>query len=206
MRHRAPRSEPWPHPCPRTPSSPPCGRRTPASSKFPAGAPTAAPGTVPGARCTAWSSTTPRTAGTDTTVKLCWNGTPVLPGPLCHAVIAKDARVHLVGSGRANHAGGGDGDVLRAVIAEKRLPPVRKSDTDGNSHFYGFECVNLGDGRDPWPEAQLEAVERAAAAVCRHHGWSERSVIGHHEWRPGKVDPRGFAMDELRERIRDRLK
>lgn len=146
------------------------------------------------------------TAGTDTTVKLCWNGTPVLPGPLCHAVIAKDARVHLVGSGRANHAGGGDGDVLRAVIAEKRLPPVRKSDTDGNSHFYGFECVNLGDGRDPWPEAQLEAVERAAAAVCRHHGWSERSVIGHHEWRPGKVDPRGFAMDELRERIRDRLK
>ncbi|MYS52735.1 N-acetylmuramoyl-L-alanine amidase, partial [Streptomyces sp. SID6013] len=33
-----------------------------------------------------------------------------------------------------------------------------------------------------------------------------RSVIGHLEWQPGKVDPRGFTMDSMRERIRDRLK
>ncbi|MEV0019279.1 N-acetylmuramoyl-L-alanine amidase, partial [Streptomyces tendae] len=71
---------------------------------------------------------------------------------------------------------------------------------------YGFECENLGDGDDPWPAAQLEAIERAAAALCRHHGWNERSVIGHLEWQPGKVDPRGFTMASMRERIRDRLK
>ncbi len=145
------------------------------------------------------------TSGTDSTVRLCWNGTDALPGPLCHGVIGKDARVHLVGCGRANHAGGGDPDVLRAVVAEQRLPPPRRTGSDGNVHFYGFECVNLGNGADPWPEAQLEAVERAAAAVCRHHGWTERSVIGHLEWRPGKIDPRGFTMDRLRRRIRDRL-
>ncbi|MEV0742912.1 N-acetylmuramoyl-L-alanine amidase [Streptomyces sp. NPDC050549] len=144
--------------------------------------------------------------GSAHTVDLCREGRPDLPGPLCHGVITKDGTVHLVGYGRANHAGLGDDDVLRAVIAEKRLPHDNEANTDGNRHFYGFECENLGDGEDPWPEAQLETIEKAAAAICRHHGWSERSVIGHLEWQPGKVDPRGFTMDWLRERVRDRLK
>ncbi|MFF3953489.1 N-acetylmuramoyl-L-alanine amidase [Streptomyces sp. NPDC001890] len=146
------------------------------------------------------------TRGTEATVRVCRDGYPDLPGPLCHGVIAKDGRVHLVGHGRANHAGLGDSDVLRAVVAEKRLPGDNEADTDGNRHFYGFECENLGDGKDPWPDAQLEAVEKAAAAVCRHHGWNSRSVIGHKEWQPGKVDPRGFTMDSMRARIHDRLK
>ncbi|MFB6874235.1 N-acetylmuramoyl-L-alanine amidase [Streptomyces sp. NPDC056323] len=146
------------------------------------------------------------TRGTEATVRVCRDGYPDLPGPLCHGVIAKDGRVHLVGYGRANHAGLGDSDVLRAVVAEKRLPGDNEADTDGNRHFYGFECENLGDGKDPWPEAQLEAVAKAAAAVCRHHGWNSRSVIGHKEWQPGKIDPRGFTMDSMRARIHDRLK
>ncbi|MCF1597592.1 N-acetylmuramoyl-L-alanine amidase [Streptomyces muensis] len=146
------------------------------------------------------------TKGSAHTVDLCRNGYEGLPGPLCHGVITKDGRVHLVGYGRANHAGLGDDDVLRAVIAEKALPPDNEANTDGNRHFYGFECENLGDGKDPWPEPQLEAIERVSAAVCRHHGWTERSVIGHLEWQPGKVDPRGFTMASMRERIRERLK
>lgn len=91
------------------------------------------------------------TRGTASTVALCREGDSALPGPLCHGVITKDGRVHLVGYGRANHAGSGDADVLRAVIAEKRLPPDDRAGTDGNRHFYGFECENLGDGKDPWP-------------------------------------------------------
>ncbi|MFC8258768.1 N-acetylmuramoyl-L-alanine amidase [Streptomyces sp. NPDC057291] len=146
------------------------------------------------------------TSGTAATVRICRDGYPELPGPLCHGVIAKDGRIHLVGYGRTNHAGLGDDDVLRAVVAEKRLPPDNEANTDGNRHFYGFECENLGDGKDPWPDAQLEAVEKAAAAVCRHHGWTSRSVIGHKEWQPGKVDPRGFTMESMRTRIHDRLK
>ncbi|CAL9579567.1 N-acetylmuramoyl-L-alanine amidase [Streptomyces griseomycini] len=146
------------------------------------------------------------TKGSARTVEICRKGYAGLPGPLCHGVITKDGRVHLVGYGRANHAGLGDDEVLRAVIAEKRLPKDNEQNTDGNRHFYGFECENLGDGEDPWPAAQLEAIERAAAAVCRHHGWNERSVIGHKEWQPGKVDPRGFTMSSMRNRIRDRLK
>ncbi|MFD6286832.1 peptidoglycan-binding protein [Streptomyces sp. NPDC060205] len=146
------------------------------------------------------------TSGTAASVDICYDGYSSLPGPLCHGVIDKKGHVHLVGNGRANHAGLGDGDVLRAVVNETKLPSDNEADTDGNRHFYGFECINLGDGKDPWPEVQKEAIEKVSAAICRAHGWSERSVIGHKEWQPGKVDPRGFTMDSMRTRIAARLK
>jgi hypothetical protein len=145
------------------------------------------------------------TSGTSSSVQLCYDGHSALPGPLCHGVIAKDGTVHMVGNGRANHAGLGDDDVLRAVIDEVALPPDNEANTDGNQHFYGFEAINLGDGIDPWPEVQLEAIAKAAAAVCRAHGWTERSVIGHLEWQPGKIDPKGFTMASMRGRIKNRL-
>ncbi|MDX2921308.1 N-acetylmuramoyl-L-alanine amidase [Streptomyces sp. NE06-03C] len=151
------------------------------------------------------------TKGTASTVALCRNGHSALPGPLCHGVIAKDGTVHLVGYGRANHAGLGDDDVLKAVIAEKALPADNEANTDGNRHFYGFECENLGDGKDPWPAVQREAIVRASAAVLRAHKWGKdggTSVIGHAEWQPGKVDPRGISggMDGIRKDVAERLK
>lgn len=146
------------------------------------------------------------TSGSERTVQICQEGHGSLPGPLCHGVITKDGKVHLVGHGRANHAGLGDSDVMNAVVAEQAAPQPAKQDTDGNARFYGFECENLGDGEDPWPAAQLDAIERASAALCRAHGWNEWSVIGHMEWTKQKVDPRGFTMDSMRDRIRKRLK
>ncbi|MFE9765128.1 N-acetylmuramoyl-L-alanine amidase [Streptomyces sp. NPDC005808] len=145
------------------------------------------------------------TKGTASTVALCRDGHSTLPGPLCHGVIAKDGTVHLVGYGRANHAGLGDSDVLAAVKNETALPADNEADTDGNRSFYGFECENLGDGKDPWPAAQLLTIEKVSAAICRHHGWDERSVIGHLEWQPGKVDPRGFTMASIRAAVAERL-
>ncbi|MFJ7070192.1 N-acetylmuramoyl-L-alanine amidase [Streptomyces sp. NPDC101115] len=151
------------------------------------------------------------TEGTATTVRICRDGYSGLPGPLCHGVIAKDGTVHVVGYGRTNHAGGGDPDVLQAVIDESydERPPkpnVGNVDgVDGNRAFYGFECENLGNGRDPWPAAQLEAIERVAAALCRAHRWGPKSVIGHLEWSDDKNDPRGFTMPSMRDRVADRL-
>ncbi|WP_371612868.1 N-acetylmuramoyl-L-alanine amidase [Streptomyces clavifer] len=151
------------------------------------------------------------TKGTATTVALCRDGHSALPGPLCHGVIAKDGAVHLVGYGRANHAGLGDDDVLAAVIAERALPADNEANTDGNARFYGFECENLGDGKDPWPAAQVEAIVRASAALVRAHHWGQdgdTSVIGHAEWQPGKVDPRGISggMPGIRADVAERLK
>lgn len=149
--------------------------------------------------------------GTASTVELCRHGYASLPGPLCHGVIGKDGKVYLVGYGRTNHAGGGDPKVLEAVKAESygaTPPKPTKGNTDGvdgNRHFYGFECENLGDGKDPWPVVQLEAIERASAALCRAHSWSAKSVIGHKEWSDDKSDPRGFTMTSMRDRVSKRL-
>ena len=143
------------------------------------------------------------------TVELCYEGRTDLSGPLCHGVVAKDGTVYLVGNGRANHAGAGDGDVLAAVQNERALPPDNESDTDGNRYFYGFEAINLGDGTDPWPREQVDAIVRASAALCRAHGWGQvgdTSVIGHLEWRPGKTDPRGITMDDVRTQVAERLR
>lgn len=145
------------------------------------------------------------TQGTANTVRIVRDGHAGLPGPLCHGMIAKSGQVHLIGYGRTNHAGLGDPDVLRAVIAEAPLPVDDEATVDGNRHLYGWECENAGDGEDPWPDAQLLAIERASAAVCRAHGWGARSVLGHLEWQPGKPDPRGFTMPSMRDRIAARL-
>lgn len=152
------------------------------------------------------------TSGTSKTVQICKDGYSGLPGPLCHGVVGKDGVVYLVGYGRANHAGGGDPNVLSQVIAENygttpSKPKKGNSDgVDGNSRFYGFECENLGDGKDPWPAKQVEAIVRASAAVCRAHKWGAKSVIGHLEWSDDKVDPRGFTMASIRTRVAERLK
>lgn len=151
------------------------------------------------------------TKGTAATVDICRKGYSGLPGPLCHGVIAKDGTIHLVGYGRANHAGLGDSNVLNAVIDERALPGAKQANVDGNARFYGFECENLGDGKDPWPEAQVEAIVRASAALLRAHGWGkdgDTSVIGHKEWQPGKVDPLGpgISMTDIRKRVAARLK
>ncbi|AMD42774.1 endolysin [Streptomyces phage Xkcd426] len=136
-----------------------------------------------------------------------YNGIEGLPGPLCHGGIHKDGVVELIGWGRANHAGGGDPDVLAAVKAETYpLPKTDKHDgepgsVDGNAHFIGYECINKGDGRDPWPPIQLEAIARAVAAVCRLYGWNVNSTLRHMDWSDWKPDPKGVDWTKMRARI-----
>lgn len=140
-------------------------------------------------------------------VNVCFSGRSDLPGPLCTGVIRKDGTVYLVGNGRTNHAGNGSSAVYQAVVSETTIPSSPGPDVvDGNGKLYGWECVNLGDGLDPWPAVQLDAISRVQAAVCEFHNWSAESVIGHKEWTLRKIDPRGFAMLEMRDRIADHLK
>ncbi|ARF74591.1 N-acetylmuramoyl-L-alanine amidase [Kitasatospora albolonga] len=143
------------------------------------------------------------TAGSSS-VGYCRRGTSELPGPLCAGVVTKDGVVHLVGYGRTNHAGSGSSAVLAAVREELPLPAPGPDAVDGNARFYGFEIENLGSGRDPYPAPQLDAVERLSAALCRVHGWSAASVIGHKEWTRRKIDP-SFSMAGMRNRVAGRL-
>jgi hypothetical protein len=148
------------------------------------------------------------TRGRDASIDVCRWGYSGLPGPLCSGVIDKEGIVHMVGWGRCNHGGLGDPDVLLAVISEGPLPVDNQATVDGNPRFYGFECINLGDGYDPWPAAQIDAMIRVSAALIRAHGWGgfgKTSVIGHKEWQPGKPDPRGVDMNWIRDQVDKRI-
>ena len=154
------------------------------------------------------------TAGRNS-LSLCYNGTSDLPGPLCHTHLAKDGTATMVGNGRANHAGSFAANAHNAVVNESSSHPRPDASepVDGNRHYYGIEIENLGNGSDPYPRAQYDAAVRWAAAICRHHGWTANSVIGHKEGTRRKIDPRGplqgggqFDMNTFRRDVAARLK
>ncbi|WP_405832974.1 peptidoglycan-binding protein [Streptomyces sp. NBC_01176] len=110
------------------------------------------------------------------------NGRAIWPHHLrshkCHRTTVS---VHLVGYGRANHAGSGDDD--RQRVQHRRQPALLR--------------LRLHQHQN-WPEAQLDAMHKVSAALCRAHGWSEKSVIAHKEWQPGKPDPASITMSDFR--------
>lgn len=154
------------------------------------------------------------TAGRDS-LALCYNGTSSLPGPLCHTHLAKDGTATMTSAGRANHAGTFAANAHNAVVNESANHPRPdvSEPVDGNAHYYGIEIENLGNGTDPYPRVQYDAAVRWTAAICRAHGWTANSVIGHKEGTRRKIDPRGpvqgggqFDMDTFRRDVDARLK
>jgi hypothetical protein len=143
-----------------------------------------------------------------------YNGLSTLPGPLCHFGLAPDGTVHLVGWGRANHAGGGDPTVLNHVANEDysgQLKPTRgnANGTDGNAHFYGVEIMYSGS--HAMTDAQYKTALKLSAAILDFHKWTEKSVIAHGEWSNDKWDP-GYAsgkimdMTKVRSAVADTVK
>jgi hypothetical protein len=134
-----------------------------------------------------------------------------LPGPLSQFGCDDDGTIWLIGCGRANHAGGGDPTVLRAVIEEGYAvrPPSPREHTgsagavDGNARFYGVEAFYSG-GKPPTRKARRSLV-LLAAALCDHHGWTARSVIGHKEWSDQKWDPGRLDVPAFRAAVAERL-
>lgn len=135
-----------------------------------------------------------------------------LPGPLAQFGGDDKGTILLIGCGRANHAGGGDPAVLEAVRKEKyrTRPPAPRFHTgspgaaDGNSHFYGVETFY--SGRKPPTKATYKSLVLLAAAICDHHGWSSKSVIGHREWSDWKPDPGNVDMVKFRRDVAEALK
>lgn len=135
-----------------------------------------------------------------------------LPGPLAQFGCDDDGTIWLIGCGRANHAGGGDPRVLGAVIEESYggYPPTSREhtgssgSTDGNDNFYGVETFYSGS-KAPTAQARRSLV-LLAAAICHHHGWSAKSVIGHKEWSDWKSDPGHVDMRSFRKAVARRLR
>jgi hypothetical protein len=99
----------------------------------------------------------------------------------------------MVGTGRTNHAGGGDPKVLAAVVADavpydRELKPTKGNldGVDGNGPYYGLEVMYSG-ARDV-PKVGYVAIVKWNTAICRLHGWSGASAIAHREWSNDKPD------------------
>jgi len=157
------------------------------------------------------------TAGTNS-LDLVYDGTASLPGPLCHTHLSKTGVATMISARRANHAGSFARNAHNAVLAESTTHPYPDAaePVDGNDHYYGIEIENLGNGTDVYPWVQYVKAVRWATAICRAHGWSEHSVIGHKEGTRRKIDPKGptvgpegstiyFSMAAFRMDVRDAL-
>lgn len=154
------------------------------------------------------------TAGRDS-LRFCIDGNASLPGPLCHAHLAKNGTLTVIANGRANHAGSFAANAHNAVLnASSTHPlPAATEPIDGNRHYYGIEVENLGNGTDQYPAEQYDQTVRWAAAICRAHGWSAQRVIGHKEGTRRKIDPHGpvagrgdFDMNTFRADVAARLR
>lgn len=120
------------------------------------------------------------------------NGRRDLPGPLAQLGLGRDGTFFVIAAGRANHAGVGKWQGL----------------TDGNGTFIGIEAENTGINKpgdpkhDPWPEVQLDAYRRGAAAILKHIGQDAIMCCGHKEYAPRrKPDPHTLDMNQFRKEI-----
>jgi peptidoglycan hydrolase-like protein with peptidoglycan-binding domain len=108
-----------------------------------------------------------------------------LPGPLSQLGLGRDGTFYLIAAGRANHAGAGSWQGVQT----------------GNASFIGIEAENTGlPGDQPWPEVQMDAYRRGAAALLGHLGLTAEACAGHKEYAlPAgrKIDPT-FDMNQFR--------
>ena len=125
-------------------------------------------------------------------------GRPDLPGPLSNLHIAPNGVVTVVAAGVCWHAGAGE---------YPGLPT-----NNGNFHLIGIECAWPMDttitpataGREPWPDAQMDAMVGSVAAILSRLGFDSSRVISHREWggrAQGKWDPGGISMRTFRARV-----
>lgn len=127
----------------------------------------------------------PRT-GNAPSLRICIEGRPDLPGPLCNVLIGRDNTCYVIAAGRANHAGPGGWAGLK-----------------GNASVFGIERENVGTGAEPWTLQQYDVASRAHAGLIEAHGGRHDLVCEHKEWAPNrKIDAFGVDGVVMRDLVR----
>jgi N-acetyl-anhydromuramyl-L-alanine amidase AmpD len=105
---------------------------------------------------------------------------------------------------------GKDGRVVQMVPVEKRAWHAGVSVLDGvpsvNDYSVGIEIVNLNDGKDPFPDAQLQAVAGILRLLRSRYAIPDARIVSHAQIAlpPGrKSDPLGLDFDKIRTLARE---
>lgn len=130
-----------------------------------------------------------------------------LLGPLCNFSPNKKGVVRIISPGKCNHAGQISAKVYDDMM-HGHAPKGNAADfgypddgPTGNGLLFGFEIINMGDGKDPYPKAQVDATVLACAALAEEWGWGPARFAAHREVTRRKPDPRGLNMGDMRSRI-----
>ncbi|WP_213980859.1 N-acetylmuramoyl-L-alanine amidase [Sphingomonas sp. dw_22] len=123
------------------------------------------------------------------TLDLLIRGRSDLAGPLAQLGLGRDGTFYVVAAGRANHAGAGSWEGIAT----------------GNSSFIGIEAENSGS--DPWPDVQMDAYRRGAAAILKRIGAGANMCCGHKEYAlpAGRKPDPSFDMAVFRRGVSDLL-
>lgn len=135
------------------------------------------------------TATSSRVAGDLPTLGVLIRGHSTLPGPLSQLGLSRTGVVHVLASGKANHAGRG-----------------RWMRQESSARTIGIEAEHPG-GTTGWPREQYAAYVDLVAALCRYLDIPPAQVAGHKEWATPagrKVDP-NFDMTLFRQVVEARL-
>ncbi|HEY9371033.1 peptidoglycan recognition protein family protein [Streptomyces sp.] len=114
------------------------------------------------------------------------DGRPGLDGPLSQFGLGRDGTIYVIAAGRCWH----------------NAPSTSANHT--NSRSLGIEAEN--NGKQPWPDIQLDAYRKLCAELCREFGLTASRVKGHKEVNTQKPDPHGVNMNHFREDVAALLK
>ncbi|UBU11591.1 peptidoglycan recognition protein family protein [Nonomuraea gerenzanensis] len=123
----------------------------------------------------------PSAGGDYPSLRVVRDGRADLAGPLSQFGLGRSGRIYLIAAGRCWH----------------NAPST--SGYHDNSSSIGIEAES--DGRQPWPEVQLDAYRKLCAELCREFGLSVARVKGHKEVNRSKPDPHSINMNDFREEI-----
>jgi N-acetylmuramoyl-L-alanine amidase len=115
------------------------------------------------------------------------NGRKDLAGPLANYALGRSGTIYVVASGKSNNAGAGGW-----------------KGCGSNYCTVGIEPEN--DGKQPWPQVQLDSYGRLAAAILNRLEKNADRLCSHKEWATGrKVDPHSINMSKARVTIQNLL-
>jgi N-acetylmuramoyl-L-alanine amidase len=122
---------------------------------------------------------------------------------LTTAAFQRDEK-HTRGAVSAHFTIGRDGSIVQNVSTFDRAWHAGKSwDAEGrnnvNDYSVGIELVNLNDGKDPYPDAQIQALCGIIAEM--HRRFPIKQLVSHEfiAQPPGrKSDPKAFPWDRLK--------